>query len=123
MSRIAEKCLSVLSTCEKNKESILHLAVMRGYNEFIEALLDTRAIDVNLKDGYNLNALHYSIIECSFSTIEILVRFGGDCNAMDNERDTPLHMACQTLSKDILHLLFILSTAKQSINWCQKSRL
>ncbi|WP_333024117.1 ankyrin repeat domain-containing protein, partial [Wolbachia endosymbiont of Pentidionis agamae] len=99
LRRIAEKCRSVLSTCDKNKESILHLAVMRGYNDCIETLLDTRAIDVNLKDGYNLTALHYAITECRFSTIELLVRFGGDCNAMDNERDTPLHMALSNFVK------------------------
>jgi len=72
----------------------LHILAQQGDVEGIEKVLKKGKIDLNAKDGSNLQtALHVACYEGKFDAAYILVSNGADIHARDRQEWTPLHCA------------------------------
>eukprot|EP00760_Papus_ankaliazontas_P010023 PhM_4_TR14179/c0_g1_i1/m.47486/K10380/ANK; ankyrin len=76
--------------------SALHYAVVNGAQPLVKKLMDSGAVDINIRDKYFSTALHWAAASTNATTFETL--FSGkvepDVNCVDLNGDTPLHRAC-----------------------------
>jgi ankyrin repeat protein len=68
---------------EKNKFTLLHMAVARNYPEIAELLLEKGA-DPNIKDCEGNTPLHFAAEENNLSLLKLLSKKGGNINAVNN---------------------------------------
>ncbi|XP_063924177.1 uncharacterized protein LOC135138192 isoform X2 [Zophobas morio] len=75
----------------------LHLACNRENNLFVYELLKNGAL-INVLDNDNETVLHYAVRKLNEETsfgLSLLLKFGVDINAQNNEGTTALQLACQ----------------------------
>ncbi|RPA92642.1 ankyrin, partial [Choiromyces venosus 120613-1] len=89
-------------------QTALHLAISVGgerYEDFITLLLDKGA-NVNATDQYSETPLHYAARHQSNVISQVLIDAGASINVQNHYHgDTPLNLAVQCGSKDVIGLL------------------
>jgi ankyrin repeat protein len=74
--------------------TLLHLAVLDGYEEVVKELLD-HGVDISTTDFKGRTALHLAAQGYSLGALTLLLERGADMAARDSEGMTPLHFAYQ----------------------------
>ncbi|XP_066247684.1 ankyrin repeat domain-containing protein 27-like [Euwallacea similis] len=97
------KCQEIVSQLKKNNplqvvnslsQNFLIKATMENNREFVEFLLSLEFLDINCRDYSGKTAIHYASA-CGFQDIVLmLINCKANVNVLDNERNTPLHLAC-----------------------------
>jgi len=89
----------------KNRETPLHIAVKKNWNEMAELLISAGA-DVNSRDeDLQSTPLHIAAEDGNKDIVELLVSKGADINAKDKEGKTPLKLALENGRNEIVDLL------------------
>jgi euchromatic histone-lysine N-methyltransferase len=84
--------------------STLHSAAKSGSIETIQYLLDTKKIDVNVKDEGGWTPIIWASEHRYLDAVKFLLSAGADPNMRDNEENTALHWAAYAGSVDIAEL-------------------
>ena len=72
----------------------LHHAIIKGYPQLVDKLLEHKGLDVNSADGSGMTALHYAVREKFTHAVEALLAHDGiDVNVQDGKGMTALHYA------------------------------
>ncbi|RWS23532.1 E3 ubiquitin-protein ligase MIB2-like protein [Leptotrombidium deliense] len=71
----------------------LHLAALNGHDGVAETLIISGQANVDVINNRKQSPLHLAVSQCHCSIIELLVSMGANCNALDEDNDTPLHIA------------------------------
>ncbi|XP_066140204.1 ankyrin repeat domain-containing protein 27-like [Euwallacea fornicatus] len=97
------KCQEIVSLLKKNNplqvvnsssQNFLIRATLENDREFVEFLLSLEFLDINHRDCSGKTAIHYASA-CGFQDIVLLlINCKADVNMPDNDRNTPLHLAC-----------------------------
>ena len=83
------------------------LATARQDFDEVLRLLQNEHLDPNMSNDDGLTAIHQCAIDDSEELLRLLIEFGGDVNARDRDRWTPLHAAGKTKTIEILMVSFI----------------
>ena len=89
---------------DRNKRTLLHLAVKQGYARAAKLLLDNNA-DVNARDVMESTALHLAVLEDNVEIAKLLIANGADLDAMSTYLSTPLHNAAACGKVEMAKLL------------------
>lgn len=86
--------------------SALHFAVYGGYGSAVRSLL-THGINPALRDPLGATALHVAAEspESITETVEMLLEYGADLNAVTQEGETALHLAIRQKSEEAVKIL------------------
>ncbi|KAI5839423.1 ankyrin repeat-containing domain protein [Morchella snyderi] len=102
--------------------SLLHLAAQKGNSELLALLVDAGA-DIDARDSNKRTPLHHAVLShsgehsaglfvpaCGYTCSWIRVArqltfYGADVNAIDEDQNSPFHLAAQTGSKELIALL------------------
>jgi ankyrin repeat protein len=82
----------------------IHLAVINGQKEIIEAILSAK-INPNITDSYNWTALHWAVSQNDLAMAQLLLKNNINIDEKDNEGNTALHIAAQYGDEKLLSLL------------------
>ena len=87
---------STFNTLNDEGKAPIHYAVMSGSDELVKKLLEKK-VNPSLTDKLGNNALHLTLMseKISLPICELLVKYGVDINAKNNEGKTPLDLAAQ----------------------------
>ena len=105
--------LEVFKNLEKSFRSIqiyeetvpIHLAVLNGQEELVQAAIDAR-VDVNLKRYISGETpLHLAVLFNYQNIVRTLIKNQANINDRCNELETPLHKAVNTGNQEIVQLL------------------
>jgi ankyrin repeat protein len=88
----------------RNKRTLLHLAVKKGYARAAKLLLDNNA-DINARDVMEATPLHLAVFEDNVEIAKLLIANGADLNATSTYLSTPLHNAARSGKVQIAKLL------------------
>lgn len=97
--------------------TILYYPIKYGYNNILKIILENSKNIVgfpiyNIKDKNNNTPLHYSILYNNIETLNILLDIDSNINNINNEGNTPLHLAVNNNNNNIINLLL----KKKNIN-------
>lgn len=91
-----ESCMSIdnpLEVLNGLSQNYIIQATLDKDQNFLEFLLNI-GCDINCKDTYSKTALHYAA-QCGFQDILfLLISYHAEVNIFDDDRNTPLHLAC-----------------------------
>uniref|UniRef100_A0A7N4V053 Uncharacterized protein n=1 Tax=Sarcophilus harrisii TaxID=9305 RepID=A0A7N4V053_SARHA len=77
--------------------SPLHYAALKGNVEMVKLFLEAgKNKNINERNIYRKTPLHLAAEQGHGDLIKLLLSCGAAVNALDNNRDTPLHCACKT---------------------------
>ncbi|MCO5578057.1 hypothetical protein L7F22_031895 [Adiantum nelumboides] len=94
---------AILDSRNEGGQTPLHVAVMRGYLEIVNAILDPGAdVNVRLKEGLGPTIAHMcqlwrTRVHAVLRGTQVLLSAGADPNTVDNEGKTILHRAIETM--------------------------
>lgn len=89
----------------KNRETPLHIAVIKNWKEMAELLISAGA-DVNSReDEMQSTPLHFAAEDGSRELVELLISKGADINAKDKNGKTPLKLALENNRNVVIVLL------------------
>jgi ankyrin repeat protein len=93
----------------KSKFSVMHMSSQLKDSEFIEQILRmVPKIEINPKDSMNYTPLHIAAMKGLSDTVRILLEFGADATARDNNnKDLPIHLAALESYKDVVCQLMV----------------
>ena len=83
----------------------LYYAILCGFHNLIEHLIDTYPMDVDARGGYRGSPLSAALIKDDFTTASSLLQRGADVNVPDKRGFSPLHQASQGGRIGIMWLL------------------
>lgn len=87
----------------------LVLALINSHNDVVQHLLNTENLNVHLKDGYRMTALHAAVQGNNHEGLAMLLDFQDmdelDVNARDKYRRTPLWRAIENCSEHCIKML------------------
>jgi ankyrin repeat protein len=75
------------------QESLLHIAVFKGYQEIVEFLINQNENLINLKMAGGFTPLHLAVLQNQSNIARILLQHGGDLYAFENNGFNPFHLA------------------------------
>ena len=94
-----------VNALDKNNSTALMLACQKGNVEAIKVLLNAGA-GSNITDTNGHTWIHYAVAsDCSKETLQIIIEYGGDVNALDKNNSTALMLACQKRNVEALNVL------------------
>lgn len=73
--------------------SALHLAALNGHYSVAETLITSGKANINIINNRKQTPLHLSVSQSHCAIIELLVSQGANCNALDEDNDTSLHIS------------------------------
>ena len=73
--------------------------------DLTQMLLQSNIINVNHRDCFGRNALHYAAANGSLEMTDVLIRAGIDVNSKNNALETPLMKACQFIELEMIRFL------------------
>ena len=86
-------------------QTALWLACFDGQDNLIKNVLDAGA-DPNIADENSDSSLHAAIYGyCSTGTVQSIISYGAQVNAVNNFGETPLLIACSTAQRQLVRLL------------------
>lgn len=85
---------------DKDGNNLLQLALLADNFTAFLLLLHSNPAFVNEPNVYGKTALHMAVRRAKLLETHLLVKFGADSNALDNEKNSPLHIVCNMLSSD-----------------------
>lgn len=91
-----------VNSLDANKMGLIHWAADRGNLKILELILSQQGIDINLLDGENQTALHYSSSCGHHDCVRLLVEKGADLNIRDIDENTCFDVAFDDEIKKIL---------------------
>lgn len=97
VEKLLAKAGSVLNVPKSDGFTPLHIAAINDHREIAKLLLKQPGCDVNAPSQVNQSPLHLAADEGYSVMAEILLDHGANVNALDDDRDTPLHI---TLAKE-----------------------
>uniref|UniRef100_A0A3B4XDA7 Ankyrin repeat and SOCS box containing 10 n=1 Tax=Seriola lalandi dorsalis TaxID=1841481 RepID=A0A3B4XDA7_SERLL len=80
----------------------LHITAGRGFADCLKLLLQ-RGANVDLAPG-GTTALHEACENCQPECTKLLLIHGADVHTTDQDKHTPLHMACKNVNPDIVDI-------------------
>ena len=83
----------------------LHIAAMEDLPKIVEKLLEDPKISIDLQDKKFNTALHYASAEDSYESCKILLLRNASPDIVNDEGETPLHIAARENCIDILNSL------------------
>ncbi|MCA7010145.1 ankyrin repeat domain-containing protein [Wolbachia endosymbiont of Tribolium confusum] len=89
---------------DKDERTPLHLAIKKGNENVVKALLDKGA-DVNLRDKDRKTPLHLAIEKGNENVVKALLDKGADVNLRDESESTPLCRAAKKGKMEIVEAL------------------
>lgn len=119
-----EKCQQELDNEENDVKSqiiarkddnLLLTASKLGYCEVVEYLLKKKQYNVNIRDCFNRTCLHYAATKGCQDILLLSIIYDANVNAVDNDRNTPLHLACMNGHDNCVKAL-IYSTPEVELN-------
>lgn len=118
----------------------LHIAVFYGRLSFVDVLLASKTLDINMKTtcivdefvasmtrekcycddfsriAYEQTALHIAINQNHYDIAMLLLEKGANCHLEDNNGNTPLHLAVQYCPEIVPHLVCRIDKGSLDIN-------
>jgi hypothetical protein len=91
MAKVFIKAGANVNTKDKDSETPLHNAAVKGRTGVARVLLDAGA-DVNARDEDGLTPLHTAAVWGHVELARMLIAAGADVNARDRTNETPLHL-------------------------------
>jgi hypothetical protein len=88
-----------------NGYSILHHAAANGQNAIIDELLKSQRISVDSRNNMSETPLHLAVYYGHILTVDQLLDFGADINAVNNDNETCLFYAARKSYSAIIRLL------------------
>ena len=89
---------------DDRKETALHKAAYRGYNDIIRILL-YKGASIDAMNEDNRTPLHHAVQNSHTSTMELLLTKGASIEATDKNSETPLHFAVRNSHPETVQLL------------------
>lgn len=90
---------------EKTGETLLHLAICKKNNDWIQLLLEN-GLDPNIANKYGNRPLHIAVFsDCNSITFVQLIYFGANPDYKNNEGFTPLYYAVRDANISVTELL------------------
>ena len=83
----------------------LHIAAMEGLPRIVEKILEDPKINIDLQDKKFNTALHYASAEDNFECCKILLSRNASPDMVNDEGETPLHIAARENCIDIVNAL------------------
>ena len=83
----------------------LYYAVLCGFLDIVEHLVDTRLQDVNAQGGKHMTPIHAAMEKGHLSVAILLLERGADMGSRDSQNQTPLHVASYRGYPKIVSLL------------------
>lgn len=91
--RLIAKSRQLVDIKKEDGFSALHLAALNGHYEVAEILIISGQANINIYNNRKQTPLHLAVSRSHCSIIKLLVSMGANCNSLDDELDTPLHLA------------------------------
>jgi ankyrin repeat protein len=104
IERVVKKGEDINAEQNRNKMTLLHLAVAKGYVKAVKLLLDNKA-NVNVRNITDATPLHDAALEGKIEMVKVLIANGADLNAVSDYLSTPLHIAASRGKVEIAKLL------------------
>lgn len=76
------------------RQGLIHQAAATGHLKVVQFMVANLGVDVDFRSGFGRTALHEATQSRSKDVIEFLVQRGADIDALDDEGNTPLTLAC-----------------------------
>lgn len=97
---------------DKYDRSIIVYPITYSYYEIMETLLESNKNNIgisilDIKDRNQKIPLHYAIELKNLKAIELLIKFGANCNTTDANGQNSLHLSIKTRSIDICKLVLL----------------
>ena len=91
---------------DENGMTALHYAILKGYPQLVDKLLEHEGLDVNSADGSGMTALHYAVREKFPDGVRGLLSHEGlDVNLQDGNGSTALHHAVMVRFPEVVEWL------------------
>ena len=84
---------------DNDGHNVIHIAAQGDKVNVIHYFIKNFTFDVNERDSKESSALHWSAYLNKEIALTYLIAWGADVNAIDLERNTPLHLAVLTAQK------------------------
>ncbi|KAM0431479.1 hypothetical protein ACHAPT_005457 [Fusarium lateritium] len=89
-----------LSALTKDSQNVLHLACRARKTSIVAQILGhLGTIDVNQTDSFGRTPLHYACASGEAESVALLLKHGGDVNAVDSEGSTLLHACAESTTE------------------------
>ena len=85
--------------------SALHIAAQQDDLAKIQQLLTADAESADSLDVHGYTALHWAALHGKPQTASLLVKLGADSGVLDNDGETPLHLAARQLNVEMVDVL------------------
>ena len=102
--RLLDQGASANEVVRQDGSTVLHMAALYGYLDFVHLLLGRAAI-VEQENGYQEQPLHYAAIGGSAEVASTLLAFGAPVDARDMWDKTPLHKAAWRGQVEVMKIL------------------
>ena len=93
-----------VNTCDKDKQTALHYAVLHSNKEVLGFLLDHQA-NINARDKSGFTPLAWACIQGYTDLVEFLLDKGADANLADYKGQTPLDHVKRSRRSDLIDIL------------------
>lgn len=91
--KILAKSPELVNTKKSDGHAPLHIAAINDHSDIASILLLKGKAEVDVRNSANLTPLHLAAHQGYLDTVQILLKHGASLSAIDEDGDTPLHVA------------------------------